>query len=62
MVVNAIPLAGAFIVTLPVVANALVPMVAPPSASDVPVATPKTGVISVGVFCITATVPVPVKL
>ena len=62
------PLAGAAIVTLllnnevPVAANALVPIVAPPSASDVPVATPNTGVVSVGVFCITATVPEPVKL
>ena len=47
---------------VPVAANALVPIVAPPSASDVPVATPNTGVVSVGVFCITATVPEPVKL
>lgn len=33
---------------VPVTASALLPMVAPPSASDVPVATPSAGVTSVG--------------
>src|SRR5216684_2792324 len=48
--------------TLPVVQSTSLPIVHPPIANDVPVATPNAGVINEGFVCITATVPVPVNV
>lgn len=49
-----------FIVTVPVTANLSVPMLAPPRDNEVPLAIPRTGVMSVGVLANTTT-PVPVS-
>ena len=46
---------------MPVTANAFVPIVAPPRANEVPVATPNAGVMREGDVCMTETVPVPVN-
>ena len=43
----------------PDTAKALLPIVAPPRAKDVPAATPKTGVVSVGLVASATTVPEP---
>jgi hypothetical protein len=46
----------------PVTARPFVPIVAPPIAKEVAVATPKAGVIRLGEVCIATTVPVPVSV
>ena len=46
-------------IDVPVTAKALVPIVAPPKASEVPIAAPKVGVTNTGELDI-ATLPVPV--
>ena len=43
-------------------ARAFEPIVAPPKANEVPLAVPRTGVVSDGEFCIATTVPLPVRV